>query len=216
MWENSRTEQPPLFGGRPMPGSPCRFFFFSFFFFSGSALPKTVWRYRTWRNVMCMFQQSVHQNRNYGTWGQGGQQWYCCHALTWHRATRRVTAVKVPKKTRLRLTGRLSFCASTGWWNGQANWCFQTPFMTVFCRYCSWLVIRPGLFGVLICSPPESKLFVPFSALIAVLCNRTWVFHSHIFPVCTGLPLAPQSEFPERREPCQDKIPLLRDYFFNI
>ncbi len=33
MWENSRTEQPPLFGGRPMPGSPCSFFFFFLFFF---------------------------------------------------------------------------------------------------------------------------------------------------------------------------------------
>lgn len=48
-----------------------------------------------------------------------------------------------------KLTGRLSFNASTGAWKGQANWCFHRVFTTTFSRYCSWLVWRFGLLGLM-------------------------------------------------------------------
>ncbi|MEE6520257.1 hypothetical protein FKM82_018096 [Ascaphus truei] len=46
-------------------------------------------------------------------------------------------------------TGRPSFVASTGWRKGHENECFHRDFMTTLCRYCSWLVERPGLLGLL-------------------------------------------------------------------
>jgi len=47
------------------------------------------------------------------------------------------------------LTGRLSLIASTGAWKGQANWCFHRDFTTTLSRYCSWLVWRFGLLGLM-------------------------------------------------------------------
>lgn len=46
------------------------------------------------------------------------------------------------------LTGRPSLTASTGCRKGHANWCFHSAFITTLCRYCSWLVTRPGFLGL--------------------------------------------------------------------
>lgn len=43
----------------------------------------------------------------------------------------------------LKHTGKLRSFISTGLWKGQAYWCFQTALRTVFCKYWSWLVLRP-------------------------------------------------------------------------
>jgi hypothetical protein len=50
-------------------------------------------------------------------------------------------------KTMLSLTGKFNFLASTGWWKGQANWCFHNAFRTNFCKNWIWLVTRPGRSG---------------------------------------------------------------------
>lgn len=46
------------------------------------------------------------------------------------------------------LTGSPRVTASTGWWKGQAKWWRHRDLITTFCINCSWLVLRPGLLGL--------------------------------------------------------------------
>lgn len=57
----------------------------------------------------------------------------------------RVITHLLDRKISFYLTGKFNFTASTGTWNGHANWCFQTGVMTFFEINWSWLVILPFL-----------------------------------------------------------------------